>query len=603
MNSKKRHFVWLNDLSIRRKLLLSFMALVIVPVLIIALRSYSVSRAVVEDKANRYSHDILYQTTKTMVARLSKVEDISFNIGFNREVQSALLGAAGGGLSLYSAAQTTTQIEEILSTHALYYNEINAIYIVSNGGYIYELDKTKQQYGLLESRRAEIDDGLGGVVWFGDLGNKNVVALTRVLNSTQTQKSMGYLLMYIDESFLRELLSSTYSVENGSIFLIDEDGSVIVGAGTEEDAPGAHRAVDMENQSDAYSFTTQTIDGQAQYVALGEPMSNGWRLATIVPVNNYQREVVDMRNAILLLTALVLLAAILCAWALSNSISRPIRRLLKPIDRFGQGDFSARCPTGGRDEAGQLAEAFNRMADNIEELIKKVYDEQLMKRDAELKSLQAQINPHFLYNTLETINWMARIHGVEDVGIMAKSLGDLMRATINGKDYVLLRDEIASLQNYLQIQKYRYGEKLTTVIDMAPDTEALYLPKLIIQPMVENAIYHGIDPSFENGTIRVSSRRVGGELQITVTDDCVGMTPEAIAEALDMNRAPEEKEHHSIGLKNVIKRIKTLFGDEYGIEIHSELGEGTEVLIRLPALTEPPAEQEKKDEQQKLDRG
>ncbi len=321
-------------------------------------------------------------------------------------------------------------------------------------------------------------------------------------------------------------------------------------------------------------------------MACSKPMSNGWRIITTLPVMIYQSEINSLRNSIILFAIILFIVSIMCAWGLSLGISRPIRLLSSTMVRFGEGDFSARCPEGAKDETGKLSTTFNQMADNINTLVKKVYDEQQMKRNAELKSLQMQINPHFLYNTLETINWMARIHGAHDIGIMAKSLGDLMRASIDMKDCVLLKDEILNLNNYLKIQKYRYEDKLEVVVDIAPDTEKLYVPKLIIQPLVENAIYHGIEPALDKGTIEVRSILENDNLLISVIDNGVGMTLDTIKHILDIdNMVDNSSLNSSIGLYNVIKRVKTLYGDYYGIEIQSEFGGGTKVTLRLPALS------------------
>lgn len=576
-----------SDLGIKDKLFMSFILLISMPVLVITIGSYTVSSDIIEQKTKKYSYDILYQITKTMETRLDKIEDISFNITMNQETQNMLLDANTGQLGAYEASRISTRMEMILSSHVLYHDEMNAIYIVSFGGYVYELDKTKQKYGLMEEYVNDIQEARGGTVWFAGLPDKRVVALTRIINSTRTQKPIGYLVMYVEESFLFELVASTRSVDDGDIFIIDNQG-VIVCDSNKELLGTKSIAVNQDEESEAYSFTTQMIDGTTQYVARSEPMKNGWRIVTTVPVSVYQSRIVNLRNSIILFAIALLIFSILCAWGIAMSVSRPIRLLSSIMMKFGEGDFSVRCPERGKDETGQLSTTFNRMAEDINKLIQKVYNEQLAKRDAELKYLQMQINPHFLYNTLETMNWMARIHGTEDIGIMAKSLGDLMRATINEKDYVLLKDEVVNISNYLRIQKYRYGDKFDAIVEIAPGTEKLYIPKLIIQPLVENAIYHGIEPAFEKGKILIKSALDSSNLLITVMDSGIGMTPETIDRVLDINNKTDNCTSHSIGLKNLIKRIKTLFGCEYGLEIHSEYGEGTRITIRLPVLPQIP---------------
>jgi two-component system sensor histidine kinase YesM len=438
----------------------------------------------------------------------------------------------------------------------------------------------------MEGRLEDIREAKGGVVWFGGSSVNQYVVLTRVIMSVRTQKPIGYFVMYVDEKYFFELLASTKSIRNGNIVLVDGEGDIVSAANKE--LLGHKLSPEfLDVSKEAYSFTRKKVGNVDQYVACSDPMRNGWRVITTVPVFIYQQEILWLRNSIFLFAILLIVVSILCAWGLSLSISRPIRLLSSTMICFGAGDFSARAPRGGEDEIGRLSETFNQMADNINTLVQKVQYEQHLKRDAELRSLQMQINPHFLYNTLESINWMARMGKTEDVCIMVTSLGDLMRATINSKDYVLLKDEIASLNNYLQIQKYRYGEKFEYSIFIASDTEELYVPKLIIQPLVENAIYHGIEPSIDKGKIEIKSIRKGDDLVITVIDNGVGMVPNFIQDVLDVNRDGDDKSSsRSIGIKNVIKRIKTLYGENYGLKIQSELYENTTVSIVLPARSE-----------------
>jgi two-component system sensor histidine kinase YesM len=574
-----------SGLGIRDKLLLLFVSLISLPVSTLAIRSYDVSSGIIEDKTNQYSHDILYQTTKMAESRLEKMEGISFNVVFDKYVQETLLAASNSEMDAYEENQVRTRIEAILSSQVLYNDEVISIYVVSSRGSVYELNKTKQSFGLMAERMDEIREAKGGVAWFGGSSGNRHVVLTRMIMSVRTQKPIGYFVMYVDEKYLFELLDSTQSIRNGSIVIVDGGGGIVSAA--DKELLGTKFGIDYrDGGKEAYSFTRKKVDEITQYVACSEPMRNGWRIITTVPVLIYQKEVFWLRNSIFLFALVLLGVSILCAWGLSLSISRPIRLLSSAMVRFGEGDFSVRSPRSGKDEIGRLSGTFNQMADNIDALVQKVLYEQQMKRDAELKSLQMQINPHFLYNTLESINWMARTGRNDDVCIMATSLGDLMRATINGKDHVLLKDEIASLSNYLQIQKYRYNDKLETSIAIAPGTEELYVPKLIIQPLVENAIYHGIEPSMEKGTIEIKSILDGGNLIITVTDNGVGMTPDLIQSVIDIDSKGEFSSSHSIGIKNVIKRIKALYGTEYGIEIQSELSDRTTVTIVLPAKLE-----------------
>jgi len=581
------------NLKIRRKLMLSFMLLIIIPIVIIAIISTTISIEIIKIKTDRYSHDMLFQITKTFETRLEKIEDISFNIVFNQEVQDMLFKAQNGRLSQYDASLIRRSIESILASQVLYHNEIYAIYVISTGGYVYQLNKTKQDYGLMEEQLESIYAEKGGTVWFGGQNNSKVTALTRIINSKITQKPIGYLVIYVEEDFLYELIANNYSIEGGKIYIIDAYNKIV--STDDKTQIGESMPIAHENLSDNYSFATYNIDGKLQYMATSKFMNNGWKIVSCVPVAIYNKEIYILRVYILILTLVILIVANVLAWGISLTISRPIRKLTDVVEEYGKSDLSLRAQVSSKDEIGELAITFNKMAQNIDELVVKVYEERLMKQDAELKSLRMQINPHFFYNTLDTINWMARVQGIDDIGIVAKSLGDLMRSTINDRDYVTIIEEIASLNNYILIQKYRYKDRFDMAIDIAPETENFYVPKMVIQPLVENALHHGIEPSFEKGIISVQTRLSDSNLVIKVTDSGSGISAETI-EKIIISTNSADYLSDSIGLRNVIKRINTLFHNKndyeknhgYGVDIHSEIGKGTSIAINMPVIKELP---------------
>ena len=570
---------WIVELKIRNKLLLAFLVLSFVPMLLIASINYGMSKRVLEEKTNRYSHDILLQAAGNIENKLDKIEDISFSILFDTELQSQLQKAKDGRLDAYERSRVQTGVESVLAAQILYHNEIDAAFVASVGGYVYALDKTKQGYGVLEQEKDTILDAGGSSVWFS-CENENVVAVARAINSVVTQRTLGYLVMYVDSDFFLDTLADVQSVMGGELCLIDREGLVLAGR---ESAP-TNVVMDMTHEAfaESYSFNAYKLDGQSVYRAASERMENGWRIVATVPVQAYEREIISLRNLTLLITMVLFLLTILCAWQVSGSISQPIQNLTQAMTRFGGGDLTVRYATTAKDEVGLCAEAFSKMAENIGQLIEKVYAEQLMKRDAELKTLRMQINPHFLYNTLDTINWMARTSGNTDICVMVKSLGDLMRATINGGDFISIRDEMKSLGNYLTIQEYRYKDKFQTIFEIAPDTEELYIPKMILQPLVENAIYHGIEPLFEPGWIKITTVRKEHLLQIEVSDNGAGMSEETVQQLLN-GQDNNLSGRGSIGVQNVIKRVKKLYGENYGLTITSDFGEGTTIHMDLPA--------------------
>ncbi|VBB05716.1 signal transduction histidine kinase internal region [Lucifera butyrica] len=573
------------DLKIGKKLIFFFCLLILVPVFVIAYQSFTISSALIEEKTARYSHDILYQTANNVQAQMDKVTGITFDIIANQEMQELLFNAHSRTLSEYEITRTRGRVENILASYVLFNDGISSIFIVTGkDGLDFALNKDRRQYDLLQADRGKIYAGKGGVIWYGTDPKEQVIPIARAINSLRTQKPLAYMVVYLQESYFSDLLKKTQYVGNGSIFIID--GNKRICSHKDKAMLGKiARELDGIELAPDYSFSKRYINGELQYISCSPPLKNGWRLVSVIPANHYQREIINLRNSIVLVAILITILAVFLAVLIARSISRPISKLSMAMAQFGQGNLTVHCPVGSKDEVGQLGASFNNMVENIHHLMQVLYDEQLLKRDAELKSLRMQINPHFLYNTLETINWMARMKGADEVGDMAKSLGDLMRATISGKDFISLQEELKGLRSYLNIQKYRYGDKFDAVIHIPEELQGLFIPKLIVQPIVENAICHGIEPALTNCTIKVSARVREAVLVIEVEDDGVGMT----AEAYEAIREHCDSDSHSgIGINNVKRRITTLFGEEYGLSLQSEPGRGTKITIRLPVLREYP---------------
>ena len=267
---------------------------------------------------------------------------------------------------------------------------------------------------------------------------------------------------------------------------------------------------------------------------------------------------------------------------LSYKVFRPISALKGVMDRARGGDMNVIAPEMSKDEIGEVGTGFNAMLERIRLLISSNAQKEKEKRMAELDALQAQINPHFLYNTLDSIVWMA--HYQPDIAAsMADSLAKLFRLMLGGgEDFVPLSQEIEHVTQYLNIQKLRYSTKFTYQIEMESGTENLMVPKLILQPLVENAIYHGIKPARKTCALLVKAIRDGNELTLFVGDNGVGMKDEKAISILRDN-VTSEKHMGGIGVKNINERIALHYGEEFGISYHCMEQIGTLAIITLPA--------------------
>jgi two-component system sensor histidine kinase YesM len=255
------------------------------------------------------------------------------------------------------------------------------------------------------------------------------------------------------------------------------------------------------------------------------------------------------------------------------------------MKRAEAGDLSARFEVKYRDEVSELGGNFNQMLHRIEELIQIVYTEQQNKRKAELKVLQEQIKPHFLYNTLDTINWMAREYEAEDIVKVVDALTCMYRIGLsNGKDYITLDEEIKYVTNYLYIQKIRYRSKLNYEIVEDSNLQKYEVPKLILQPLIENAIYHGIKAKRGEGHLTITTKELDANLmELTVEDDGSGMTPEQV-EGLNrrLNEPLKVDENQSFGLFYINERLRIRYGVRYNVEIKSSKDVGTKITLQIP---------------------
>ena len=297
----------------------------------------------------------------------------------------------------------------------------------------------------------------------------------------------------------------------------------------------------------------------------------------------YQAFFVNMIRFSLLGMGIVLILVIILSYYIPRSITMPITRISKVTDQVAKGNLSVRAAAESGAEARMLSDSLNAMIDKINELLDQVTTEQIRLRKAEFELLQAQINPHFLYNTLDTIVWLAEAGDQKRVVSMVGNLSDFFRTSLNqGKDIISIREELAHVRSYLEIQQVRYQDILRYEITVPEDLYEYKIPKITIQPLVENALYHGIKNKRGQGTITVTGKRNENGFVLYVRDNGIGMTQERLKEV----RAGIQKLSYTgkeiYGLYNVNERIRLNFGETYGISIESTYGEGTCVSISLP---------------------
>ncbi len=369
--------------------------------------------------------------------------------------------------------------------------------------------------------------------------------------------------------------------QRGYCFLMDDAGNIIyhpqqqlLYAGLKSEDTEALAAL----EDGAYADDTVIYS----VASVGE---SGWRAVGVSYVDELvNRNVNDMIRLSLWLAVVVLAVAVLTSWLLSRLIGKPLRGLASAMESFeSDADHFTYRPVGGTREVQELSDSFEHMVLRIQELMTTVREEEVNLRKTELKALQAQINPHFLYNTLDSIAWMCEQGRNADAVKMVHALARLFRISISrGHELIPIAKELEHAESYLQIQMYRYKNQFTYTFDVDPDCLGYYCNKITLQPIIENSINHGLDLMVDEGRIDVRVRFDGDDIVFSVQDNGVGMSPEQL-EAI-MQHGPTDRT--GIGIKNVNDRLKIYFGRNYGLSITSEPDVGTCVEIRMPRIRE-----------------
>ena len=405
-----------------------------------------------------------------------------------------------------------------------------------------------------------------------------VVTMTAPLTGSE---EASWVSLDLSFSSISSYINSVGIGQRGYCFLMDTDGNIInhpqqqlLYSGLKSEDTSALAALqDGAYADDTVIYCVTSIE------------NSGWRAVGVSYVDELvNRNVTEMIHLSIFLAFVVLAAALLTSWLLSQLLGRPLRGLASAMENFEtDADHFTYRPVGGTREVQELSNSFGHMVVRIQELMTTVREEEINLRKTELKALQAQINPHFLYNTLDSIAWMCEQGRTADAVKMIHALARLFRISISkGHELIPISKEIEHAESYLQIQKYRYKNKFTYEFDVDPECLDYLCNKITLQPIIENAINHGLDLMVEEGHIDVRVRQDGGDIVFFVQDNGVGMTPEQI-EAI-MQRGP--KDRTGIGIKNVNDRLKIYFGKNYGLHITSEPDVGTCVEIRMPKVRE-----------------
>lgn len=413
-----------------------------------------------------------------------------------------------------------------------------------------------------------------------------VISLSRAVELTNKGTStLGVLLVDMNYSSIEQLLTKA-NTDNSSeyVYLMDSNGEIIY----HPKQNLIYTDLYEENNETAVAYTDGTqqekFKGENRLITVKTVSYTGWKIISVVPMDSLSMGMSDMKLFFVLLVSIIMLATVILNLSISARIAQPLKKLNESVKEWETGNMSPDIYVGGSQEVVHLGKTLRSTVEQLRQLMDDIVYEQEEKRKSELDALQSQINPHFLYNTLDSIVWMIEGEKYQEAVFMITQLASLFRISLSkGNTIISVEDEIKHAKNYMNIQKIRYKNVFDISFDIEQEILSYCTVKLIVQPLLENAIYYGVEGMDGDGEINVRGYRKGKDIYIEVQDNGLGMPEHMVKQLLTENNRVR-KHGSGVGLINVHKRIQLRFGKEYGLEIESELDEGTIIRIHLPAI-------------------
>lgn len=581
------------NVSLRTRMLLSNIVVALIPFLIFSIVSGFVFLDHAQKTAEEHSVQLIHQVSNSMDVYVETIEKMVNYIQLELQ-DTPFFTMESEGASGWDSE--TAYIRSVLENVANSHREVAGIFIatkedlyVSTGMSRISRDPFQNERWYREASENPEEIQLISVVTGRNIVTNrsysidDVFSLAKAVQDPETGEVLGVILLDIRHDIIQSSINGVTIGGKGFVFVMDQEDNIVY-----TPVNGIVYRVNPKWVKAMEPMSVQIQGGSYQIRSELSPYT-GWRTVGVFSMDEVMSSVNTIVYILFTCVIISLVLVVIVSFKFSRTLTNPIFKLKRLMKQAESGDLTVRFNFQHNDEIGELGQSFNHMIARIDQLIQMVYVEQENKRTAEMKSLQEQIKPHFLYNTLDTISWMARDYDAEDIVRLVDALTNMFRIGLShGKDIITVKEEITHVSNYLYIQKIRYKDKLNYVIHVDESLYAVEVPKLILQPLVENAIYHGVKAKRGGGTITITGVPEGENLVFTVQDDGAGMLQEKVEE---LNRRMSERsvldEKKSFGLFYIRERIQLCYGKGYGVHVESTLGEGTRVTITLPLYQKP----------------
>lgn len=571
-------------MKLRRKILLAIILLVFIPVILMGSVSYFSYSKTMEQKSSNFYWVSLLETDRKLNYALNEITTVSNSAITQKQIQR-ILKQAGSPVTYEQRQEINNLFNHSMILSFDIYSKEQLVYSSANS---MSFEQMKRQNWHEAMEAAE-----GRPIWSGPGENgsaeegKPLLIQARIIKDFYSLEDIGTLVIYVKPDILDQVFWDAATLKQGDILLVNRQGNIVFDKSGEH--IGENTAFPFLSVADG-SGKGDYVDkyaGESSLITYLPSHNKEWYLVAITPRKLINSESVKIRNIAVVLVLLSLISAFLFDRYFIRRLVSSIISAVNGMKRVQQGIFMPITkPVPALDERDLLIDGFNRMSRQISELIEQVQIEQARKKEVELQALVAQINPHFIYNSLESINSMAVLEGNKNISKMVVSLGKLLRISISeSQQLVPLSTEMEHVKHYMDIQKFRFEDKFSYRIELAEELKYYKTQKLIVQPIVENALYHAIEPMEGQGQISIIAHDGGGDILIDVVDNGPGFDQDTLLGlwSKDWEHLKKYREN-GVGLKNVHERLRIRFGAYYGIMICSSPGYGSIIRIRIPKI-------------------
>ena len=580
--------------SMRVKLFASFFLLIFIPIIVLTVFAAYRSTAIIQEQSMEIARLYLQQTENEMESELYKIATVSSSVAQTAEVHE-VLEKQNTGISfseeyddmneLYKTIESTRALQNLYQIRLF----ISDSFTHSRSNYItYPLSSvsdTDWYHQLVEQYQTQAL--LPPSTFQPPLSEpQEVLSVATLIRSRKDiTRILGVVSVDVLKSDLIDILQRNNYAEQSAAYLVDGNLNIVCDANSAFPVSEADLAAQLQQMRDTFGASSGVSTAGNAVYGLSAPIFDGWRIFTVASMGNLLSPVSDLRDQMILLTVIISIIAFCLSYLYARYSTRRIKTLAEQVRRVENGDLSVSCIVDSEDEIGELQNSFNFMVRRISLLVDERYNLGKNLKDMELRALQAQINPHFLYNTLDMIAWKAMASGNQETVDIVVKLARFYRLSLsNGSDFLPLSDEVEHVRLFVELTNLCRSRNVQLNTEVAPNIADYPIMKLILQPIVENSLFHGLyELSDREGIIRMTAEQIGSYVQIQIADNGVGIEKSKLAELLAKKERPVvNTKRGGYGIGNILERLRIYYDDRFTFQIESAILTGTTVTIRIP---------------------